>query len=46
MHSCPECGRACYCDEGGLFCEHACEPDDDDFDDPYEEDDILGEVGL
>ena len=38
MHSCPECGHACYCDmedhdtgeEDIYFCEHDC--DEDDFD--------------
>lgn len=39
MHSCPECGQACYCggdiedheneDEAEL-CEHECDPQDSD----------------
>jgi len=42
MHSCPECGQACYCNgdiddidanamDGPPFCEHPCiEPEEDD----------------
>ena len=42
MHSCPECGQACYCGgdiddcpvdtEAEDNCEHGCGPEDDDLD--------------